>query len=177
MPEKAVVITIDDGYRSTYDVAFPILKKYGFTATLFVYMDFIGIPGSSVTWDQLKEMRANGFEVGSHTISHCNLTKKKKDETEQAYLERVRKELVSSKSILDKKLNQDTIALALPYGAYNQQVLALCEKAGYKLCLSVKRGGNPFFTSPLALRRSQLLDPHIEYFVRNLDTFYPVSLR
>ena len=177
LPEKAVVITIDDGYRSVYDIAFPILKKYGFTATLFVYMDFIGIPGSSVTWEQLKEMKENGFEVGSHTLSHCNLTKMQEDETEQAYLERIEKELVSSKRITDEKLHQDTISLAFPYGAYNQKVLDLCEKAGYRLCLSVKRGGNPFFAYPLALGRSQLLERDIDYFIKNLDTFHAVSLR
>jgi len=177
LPEKAVVITIDDGYRSVYDIAFPILRKYGFTATLFVYMDFIGIPGSSVTWDQLKEMKENGFEVGSHTVSHCNLTKRHEDETEQAYLERIEKELVLSKRTTDERLHQDTISLAFPYGAYNQEVLDLCEKAGYRLCLSVKRGGNPFFALPLALGRSQLLERDIDYFIKNLDTFHEVSLR
>ena len=130
------------------DNAFPILKKYGFTATLFIYLDFIGIPGSSVTWKQLKEMKSSGFEVGSHTLTHCNLTKKQKEESEQAYLERIEKELILSKQIIDKKLNQNTVAIAFPYGAYNQKVLDLCEKAGYKLGLSVKRGGNPFFSNP-----------------------------
>lgn len=177
LPKKAVVITIDDGYRSVYDTAFPILKKYGFAATLFIYLDFIGTPGSSVTWEQLKEMKLSGFEVGSHTLSHCNLTKKLKDESEKAYIERVEKELVLSKQIIDKKLNQNTVALAFPYGAYNQQVLDLCEKAGYKLGLSVKRGGNPFFSNPLSLRRSQLLSRDLNYFIKNLDTFNNVSLR
>lgn len=177
LPKKAVVITIDDGYRSVYDIAFPILKKYGFTATLFVYMDFIGIPGSSVTWGELSEMKSSGFEVGSHTLSHCNLTKKLKDESEKAYIERIKKELVLSKQIIDKKLHQDTIAIAFPYGAYNQKVLDLCEKAGYELGLSVKRGGNPFFANPLSLRRSQLLSRDLNYFIKNLDTFYDLSLR
>lgn len=177
LPKKAVVITIDDGYRSVYDTAFPILKKYGFTATLFIYLDFIGIPGSSVTWKQLKEMKLSGFEVGSHTLSHCNLTKKRKNESEETYIKRVEKELVLSKQIIDKKLNQNTVAIAFPYGAYNQEVLNICEKAGYKLGLSVKRGGNPFFTNRLTLRRSQLLDRDLNYFIKNLKTFHNVSLR
>ena len=177
LPKKAVVITIDDGYRSVYDIAFPILKKYGFAATLFIYLDFIGIPGSSVTWEQLKEMKSNGFEVGSHTLSHSNLIKKRKDESEKGYIERVEKELVLSKQIIDKKLNQNTVAIAFPYGAYNRQILDLCEKAGYKLGLSVKRGGNPFFTDPLSLKRSQLLGRDLNYFIKNLDTFHDVPLR
>ena len=177
LPKKAVVITIDDGYRSVYDIAFPILKKYGFTATLFIYADFIGVPGSSVTWEQLKEMKSNGFEVGSHTLSHCNLTKKRKGESEESYMERINKELVLSKQLIDKKLHQDTVAIAFPYGAYNQKVLGLCEKAGYKLGLSVNRGGNPFFANRLILKRSQLLSRDLSYFIKNLDTFHDVSLR
>ena len=177
LPEKAVVITIDDGYHSVYDIAYPILKNHGFTATLFVYMDFIGIRGSSVTWDELREMKANGFEIGSHTVTHCDLTKRMDGEGEQAYLRRVEKELAASKKMIDQKLQQDTVSLAFPYGAYNEQVLALSEAAGYKLCLSVIRGGNPFFTHPLTLRRSQMLDQRIEYFVDNLDTFHQMSLR
>jgi peptidoglycan/xylan/chitin deacetylase (PgdA/CDA1 family) len=177
LPEKAVVITIDDGYRSVYDIAYPILKKYGFTATLFVYMDFIGIPRSSVTWDELREMKANGFEIGSHTMTHADLTKRMDGEGEQGYLHRVKKELVASKKMIDQKLEQETVSLAFPYGAYNEKVLALSEAAGYKLCLSVIRGGNPFFTHPLTLRRSQMLDQRIEYFVDNLDTFHQMSLR
>ena len=177
LPKKAVVITIDDGYRSVYDTAFPILKKYGFTATLFIYLDFIGIPGSSVTWEQLKEMKLSGFEVGSHTLSHCNLTKNREDESEKVYIERVEKELVLSKQIIDKKLNQNTVAIAFPYGAYNQEILNICEKAGYKLGLSVKRGGNPFFANRLSLKRSQLLSRDLDYFIKNLETFHDVSLR
>ena len=177
LPKKAVVITIDDGYRSVYDIALPILKKHGFTATLFIYIDFVGIPGSSVTWKQLKEMKSSGFEVGSHTLSHSNLTKKRKDESEEAYIERIEKELLLSKQIIDKKLNQNTVSVAFPYGAYNQQILDICEKTGYKLGLSVKRGGNPFFANPLSLRRSQLLSRDLNYFIKNLDTFYNLSLR
>ena len=177
LPKKAVVITIDDGYRSVYDIAYPILKKYGFTATLFIYTDFVGIPRSSLTWDHLREMKSVGFEVGSHTLSHCDLTKKRKGEGEKAYLRRVEKELVLSKKIIDKKLQQDTISLAFPYGAGNQKVWDLCEKAGYKLALSVKRGGNPFFSNPFNLRRSQLLSGDLNYLIKNLDTFHNVSLR
>ena len=55
LPAKAVVINLDDGYRSSYEIAYPILKAYGFTATLFIYTDFIGASANSLTWDQLQE--------------------------------------------------------------------------------------------------------------------------
>ncbi|MCP4673280.1 MAG: polysaccharide deacetylase family protein, partial [Desulfobacula sp.] len=107
IPKNSVVITIDDGYRSVYDVAWPILKKLGFTATLFIYNDFIG-GGSALTWDEIREMKAGGFEIGSHTLSHADLTLKKKGETHNGYINRITQEIFESKKILDLKLNQDT---------------------------------------------------------------------
>jgi hypothetical protein len=91
LPNKAVVINLDDGYRSTYDIAYPILKKYGFTASLFIYTDFIGACANSLTWEQLQKMKADGFEVGSHSLSHCDLCKKREGEEEEQYIQRVRK--------------------------------------------------------------------------------------
>ena len=82
VPKNSVVITLDDGYRSVYDTAYPILKKYGFTATLFVYTDFVGMGKSAMTWDQLRDMKADGFEIGSHSLSHPDLTKKRDGENE-----------------------------------------------------------------------------------------------
>ncbi|MEJ2726044.1 MAG: polysaccharide deacetylase family protein [Deltaproteobacteria bacterium] len=57
LPKRAVVLTIDDGYRSAYDIAYPILKKYGFTATLFIYTDFVEASASALTWDHLRARR------------------------------------------------------------------------------------------------------------------------
>ena len=177
LPSKAVVINLDDGYRSTYDIAYPILKKYGFTASLFIYTDFIGASANSLTWDQLKKMKAEGFEVGSHSLSHCDLTKKREGEEEAEYLQRIRTELVQSKQLIDEKLNQNTTYFAFPYGEYNHRILSLCEEAGYELGLSVKRGGNPFFSDPLALRRDQILRKDMEGFVGSLTTFQELPLR
>lgn len=176
LPPKSVVINLDDGYRSTYDIAYPILKKYGFKAGLFIYTDFIGASANALSWDQLQEMKADGFEVGSHSLSHCDLTKKRAGEDEEQYIERIRRELFRSKEIIDKKLNQNTTYFAFPYGAYNHRILGLCEEAGYKLGLSVKRGGNPFFSDPLVLRRDQILRRDMESFVGTLMTFQELPL-
>lgn len=177
LPSKAVVINLDDGYRSTYEVAYPLLKKYGFTAGIFVYTDFIGASANSLTWDQLLKMKADGFEIGSHSISHCDLTRQREGENEEEYLGRIRRELVLSKQIIDKKLNQDTRYFAFPYGEYNHRILSLCEEAGYSLGLSVKRGGNPFFSDPLALRRDQIVKKDMESFVQILKTTYDQASR
>jgi len=177
LPKRSVVITLDDGYKSAYNIAYPILKKYGFTATLFIYTDFIGVGKEAITWDQLREMKADGFEVGSHTLSHCDLTDKKEEENDREYMARIKNELIMSKQIIDKKLEQDTIYLSFPYGNYNQMILRICDQVGYKMAVSVKRGGNPFFADPLFLKRDQILERDMETFITVLKTFHEFSLR
>jgi peptidoglycan/xylan/chitin deacetylase (PgdA/CDA1 family) len=176
LPKRSVVITLDDGYRSAYDIAYPILKKYGFTATLFIYTDFVGMSKSAITWDQLREMKANGFVVGSQTVSHCDLTKKEAGEDDKAYIERVKRELLVSKKIIDKELKQNTIYLAFPYGRYDQRIVNICDLVGYKMAFSLKRGGNPFFADPLNLKRDAILKRDMENFINKLKTFYEFSL-
>jgi len=177
LPKRSVVITLDDGYRSAYDIAYPILKKYGFTAALLIYTDFVETSTSAITWDQLREMNTDGFEVGSQTLSHCDLTKKKEGEDEKAYIERIKRELLVSKQIIDKELEQDTIYVAFPNGHYNQRVLNICDQVGYEMAFSTKRGGNPFFADPLDLRREQIVKRDMETFITRLKTFQELSLK
>ena len=177
IPKRSVVLTIDDGYRSAYDTAYPILKKYGYKATLFIYTDYIEASENSISWDQLREMKANGFEVGSHTLSHTDLTKKRPDESDQAYLERIKGELLLSKQIIDRELEQDTIYLAYPYGRYNETILKLSEDAGYKIGVTVKRGGNAFFADPLVLDRNQILKSDLNSFTAMIRTFNEFPLK
>ena len=177
LPKKSVLITMDDGYRSVYNIAYPILKKYGYTATLFIYTDFVGVSKMAVTWGQLKEMQANGFTIGSHTIYHSDLTQPKDGETEPEYIARVREELYGSKQIIDKKLSQDTYFLAYPFGYYDQRSIQIAREAGYKIAMSVKRGGNAFFANPLTLRRDQILQGDMQSFISRLKTFNNLSLK
>jgi peptidoglycan/xylan/chitin deacetylase (PgdA/CDA1 family) len=177
LPKRSVVITLDDGYRSAYDIAYPILKKYGFTATLLIYTDFVGKSKSAITWDQLREMKANGFEVGSQTVSHGDLTKKEAGEDDKAYIERIKRELLVSKKIIDKELKQNTIYLAFPYGRYDQRIVNICDLVGYKMAFTVKRGGNPFFADPLNLKRDAILKRDMESFINKLKTFYEFTLK
>jgi peptidoglycan/xylan/chitin deacetylase (PgdA/CDA1 family) len=177
LPKKSVLITMDDGYRSVYDIAYPILSKYGFTATLFIYTDFVGVSKMAITWKQLKDMQGKGFTVGSHTIYHSDLTEPKAGETEQEFIARVRQELHGSKKIIDRKLGQDTYFLAYPFGRYDQQSIQMAREAGYKVAMSVNRGGNPFFANPLTLRRDQILKKDMQSFISRLKTFNHVSLK
>jgi peptidoglycan/xylan/chitin deacetylase (PgdA/CDA1 family) len=177
IPKKAVVIHLDDGYRSSYDIAYPVLKKYGFTATLFIYTSFIGASKNALTWDQLKTMKAEGFEVGSHSVNHVNLSKKLGGESENEYLARVKRELLLAKQVLDDKLNQNTQYIAFPYGEFSPVLLKLCQETGYRVGFSVRAGGNPFFSEPLTLKRNQILKKDMESFSVKLKTVEPLSLK
>ena len=176
-PKKSVLITMDDGYRSVYNIAYPILKKYGFHAIFFIYTDFVGVSSLAITWDQLREMKANGFTIGSHTMFHSDLTKKKDGETKAGFIARIKKEIFSSKKIIDKKLGQDTWIFSYPYGRYDQRTLEFTRQAGYKIAMSVTRGGNPFFAYPLSLRRDQILKRDMQRFISRLKTFNPMILK
>jgi peptidoglycan/xylan/chitin deacetylase (PgdA/CDA1 family) len=177
LPKKSVLITMDDGYRSVYNIAYPILNKYGFKATLFIYTSFVGVSKMAITWGQLKEMKANGFTIGSHTMYHSDLTSPKAGESEQEHILRINEELNGSKKIIDQKLSQDTYFLAYPFGYYDQRSIQMAKEAGYKLAMSVKRGGNPFFANPYTLRRDQILEKDMQSFVSRLKTFNHLSLK
>ena len=122
-------------------------------------------------------MQGKGFTIGSHTIYHSDLTQPKEGETEQEYIARVKEELYSSKKILDQKLGQDTYFLAYPFGRYDQQSIQMAREAGYKIAMSVKRGGNAFFANPLTLRRDQILKKDLKSFISRLKTFNHVTLK
>ncbi|MCB2147142.1 MAG: polysaccharide deacetylase family protein [Deltaproteobacteria bacterium] len=177
IPKKAVMISVDDGYRSVYDVAYPILKKYGFTATLFIYIDYVGVSSQAITWDQLRELKGEGFYIGSHSASHSDLSKQKKDEDGAAYLARLKWEIFKSKQIIDEKLDQDTIIFSYPFGRRNLTVASLARKAGYKIAVTVDRGSNPFFADPFLIKRDQILKRDMDRFASRLKTFtnYPLE--
>jgi peptidoglycan/xylan/chitin deacetylase (PgdA/CDA1 family) len=177
IPKKSVMITIDDGYRSVYDVAYPILKKYGYTATLFVYTDYVGVSSKAITWRQLRELKSNGFTIGSHTIMHSDLSKKGDNESDTEYKQRLHKELFDSKKIIDNALDQNTFFFAYPFGRVNPEALEMTREAGYRLAVTVNRGGNPFFSNALLLQRDMILKKDMATFKRRLKTFESFSLR
>ena len=126
---NSVVVTLDDGDRSSYQKAYPVLKKLNIPATLFLYTDFLGKGG--LTWEEAVEMSKNGITLGSHTVAHVNLTEKKPGETQEKYLERIRFELVESKKRIENKIGQPVLYLNYPYGRHDGTVEKEAAAAGY----------------------------------------------
>jgi peptidoglycan/xylan/chitin deacetylase (PgdA/CDA1 family) len=156
IPKKSVVITFDDGWRSMYEIAYPILKKYGFPATLFVYTDLIHPSNATLDWGKIREMARNGIDVQCHSKTHRSLGKLEGEETLQAYFEAVKAELIESAKIIKKQLNKDVKYLAYPFGDTNSLVIAMLDKLGFRGGLTVVRTGNPFFADDFRVGRAMI---------------------
>lgn len=130
IPPKSVLITIDDGYLSGYEVGLPVLKEHGYTATYFIYTKFVNSGGKSLTWDQLAELRDAGMEIGCHTVSHEDLRKKPK--AAASYESWLKDEVTVSKQLLEEKLGIAVTTIAYPFGVHNEKVHAACKAAGYE---------------------------------------------
>lgn len=139
LPAKSVVITFDDGYEDNYSVAWPILKKFNYPATIFVSTSLIGgssdhsvVPAPILTEDNIKQLAADDlFTIGSHAHNHFKLTNLTDNEIET--------ELSQSKVVLEKIINREINFLAYPYGKYNQRVQAVAEKY-YSVMCTVDKG-------------------------------------
>ncbi len=165
LPRKSVVITIDDGYRATYDIAFPVLKQHGYSATVFLYSDFVGAP-DALGFAQMRELVASGLiDIQPHSKTHSNLTLRLPDESDAAYRERLRVEVDGPIKVIQDRLALPSLAYAYPYGDVNESVVDLLARRGVALGVTVTPGGNGFFAYPYMLRRTMI------YGNENLDSF------
>ena len=170
LPQKPIVITIDDGFKSTYTLAYPVLKKYNFPATLFLYTNFIEKNSYSLTWEEIREMTKNNIEIGSHTLSHCNLLKYRKNENYETYLARIRKEIFLSKEILESKIGRKVKFFAYPYGAYSSTIKDLAIQAGYEGILNANSMNNILNADPFSLNRQIIFGQNsFNFFIRILN--------
>jgi peptidoglycan/xylan/chitin deacetylase (PgdA/CDA1 family) len=109
-------LTFDDGWLDNYETAFPLLKAYGATATIFLITGNRGTTGM-MSWEQVLEMERAGIAFGSHTVSHVELGK--------CEPERIREELVESRKTLEERLARMSEWFCFPKGSYNRQAVEL----------------------------------------------------
>lgn len=104
LPARCVLITIDDGWKSVYTDAYPVLKAYGYPFTLYLYTRYIDVQGDSMTTAQIKEMLAHGATVGSHSSNHLYPSKWKRFKQDSPeYAAQLEKELLASREKLVEK--------------------------------------------------------------------------
>ena len=165
IPPRSAVVTFDDGWKSQYEVAWPIMKKYGYPFTLFIYTE--GVRGGSlgggeaITWEQLADLRDNGVDIQAHTATHQDLReghnvtviepggkRGRKKLTGADYEKWVQNEVAGCKELLEQRLGIKVNCFAVPFGNYNEHVKELARNAGYEAMFTVY--GQPItYTSPL----------------------------
>ena len=165
IPPRCAVVTFDDGWKSQYEVGWPIMKKYGYPFTLFIYTE--GVRGGTlgggeaITWEQLANMRDNGVDIQAHTATHQDLReghtvmviepggkRTRKKLTGADYEKWVQNEVVGCKELLEQRLGIKVNCFAVPFGNYNEHVKELARNAGYEAMFTVY--GQPItFTSPM----------------------------
>jgi peptidoglycan/xylan/chitin deacetylase (PgdA/CDA1 family) len=157
-PEKPIVLTFDDGSKSHYTQVLPMLKKYGFKATFYIFTNAMhGSKERWLTWDEVLEISRSGMDIGSHTLSHPYLTVRDKmsDGQYKVWLE---KELAQSKKLLEEKLNIRVNTLAYPFGLYDSEVEAVAIRVGYSGMLSLNMGLNGIRENPFRLKRRLMVN-------------------
>jgi peptidoglycan/xylan/chitin deacetylase (PgdA/CDA1 family) len=146
IPVKSAIITFDDGWKSQYEVGWPILKKFNYPVTLFIYTEgirpghFSG--GESMSWEMLAEMRDAGVDIQGHSATHSDLRRPydkiaKKKLSPEEYEQWLDKELVGSKQMIEQKLGVKVNCFAVPYGFHNDHIRDICMKAGYEAMFTV----------------------------------------
>ena len=146
LPENPVMITFDDGYEDNYTNAYPILKKYGFKATIFVVTGFLDKHKKGyLSWDEAREMNKNGINIESHTVNHRSMTDLTDDE--------LRAELVDSKKKAEAELGHEVNYIAYPTGTYNLHIAQMVKEAGYKAAFTIKYGNVDKASNIYALER------------------------
>lgn len=140
--KKYIILTFDDGYKDNYDLAFPILKEFGFKATIFLmgsstYNEWdVKASGEKefplMSVDMIKEMQDYGIEFGAHTFNHPKINTLSNDEIEH--------QIVDVKKPLEEKIGREIITFAYPYGILNDYAKEMAKKAGYTFALATDSG-------------------------------------
>ena len=145
---KVVAVTFDDGYRSVSELAAPILRRFGFSATVFVpthYMgterpmswpgidEWIGGPHEQelmpMSWERLRSLAADGWEIGAHTVTHPMLTKLGEADLNE--------ELIESRMECGRQIGTTCRSIAFPYGDCDDRVIEASRKAGYSAVATI----------------------------------------
>jgi peptidoglycan/xylan/chitin deacetylase (PgdA/CDA1 family) len=139
---KLVALTFDDGYQNFKTTALPILKKLGFSATVYIVSDRIGrhnewdektgiSPNELMTSAEIQYCASQGIEVGCHSATHVRLTEA---QTELDY------EILQSKAFLERTISKPVTAFCYPYGIYDDRVLNFVRRAGFSSATTMIRG-------------------------------------
>jgi peptidoglycan/xylan/chitin deacetylase (PgdA/CDA1 family) len=159
LPARCVVLTFDDGFVDNYTQAYPILQRFGFPATIFLTVAFIGTnelpvlsgrhrPARPLTWQQVDDMGRHGIAFGSHTLTHPALPRLGEAE--------LRHEICDSRRLLEEKLARAIPFFCYPKGEFTSPIKVLVREAGYTAACSVFPGAVQAKSDLFALPRTYI---------------------
>ena len=158
--KKQIILTFDDGYDDNYNILFPILKEYGFTAVIFLvtackqndWSIAQGEPAINLmTAAEIKEMDGYGIEFGGHTQKHIDL--------KHASVAQQEKEITGCYKDLEQLLGKKPVSFSYPYGAYKEETTELVERAGFNYAVTTIFGPDDYSDDLLCIRRLEVR-PH-----------------
>jgi len=151
---RPITLTFDDGFEDIYRYAYPVMKRHGFFGTVFCVAEKVG-EKDYLNQAQIEEMSRDGFEFGSHTLTHANLKNAGRDEKWR--------EIVESKAVLEEMLRRPVNFFCYPYGEYDKEAVEFVAMAGYRGACSNRPGSNPMERAgnkrdgdPFLLRRTEI---------------------
>ncbi len=156
-PPRSVLITIDDGYKSVYEYAYPLLKKYGFPFTVFLYMEGIGRYPDYMSISQVKELLSSGVTMGNHSYSHKRMARSFLWKSPEDYKRFILQDLEKSTSRFKKLFGFTPKIYAYPYGEYNPELRELLVKEGYKVAFTQDPGNVSPATDPYLIPRNAIV--------------------
>lgn len=129
LPEKSIIVSFDDGFKSVYENAVPIMEKYGIKANIYLPTNYVGNDDHFMTWDMVRELQQTGnFEFAAHTHNHVDI--RTLDE------ENMRSEVKLSTELFQNELEAEPSAFCMPYGTFDRKSIALLKRnSSYKYIL------------------------------------------
>src|SRR3989338_3484442 len=169
LPARSAAITFDDGYEETFTVAWPLLKRFGFPAAVFLTPAEVGLPGFA-NWDQCVTMAQNGMLLGCHTMSHSYLPLVPPAD--------LGTEVLESKRVLEGRLGRPVEYFSYPVGGFSAQIQQVVRDAGYRAACTTNRAWSHALDR-FALRRVKITerDANPVLFWAKLSGYYDTFRR
>ena len=123
LPPKPVLLSFDDDWANQYRCALPLLEKYGFTATFYIWVSAVG-RRNHMTWEEIQDLVRAGMQIGCHSMSHPYLTRIQSDETLQ-------REVLGAKQFIEAHTGVQVTSFAYPFGQYDERVVEAVKAAGF----------------------------------------------